>query len=162
MQDSSAFDTDDKFKLNSRVYGFAFKIDGKTQLANDWHFLNGMIGDGGVNASARDLPKWDQALYGESLVKKPLLDEAFTPGKLNDGSITDYGFGWLIAETSAGDLQVSHGGGWVGFRTFKLREPKNKLTFIVLNNCSTSILANVVEQMKKLGQNVEQKSDLVK
>jgi CubicO group peptidase (beta-lactamase class C family) len=154
MRDSRAFDTDDRFKLNSRVYGFLYNFDGKTQLPNDWHFLNGMIGDGGVYASARDLLKWDQALYGETLVKKTLLDEAFTSGKLNDGSETEYGFGWQISKSPTGDLQISHGGGWVGFRTFIFREPASKLTCIVLSNCSTMILSKVIDELEKLDENV--------
>ncbi len=149
MDDSRAFQADEGFELNSRAYGILYNFDGETQRPNDWHYLNGMIGDGGVYASARDLLKWDQALYGETLVKRSILQEAFTSGKLNDGSETGYGFGWQIEKGPDGKTRLSHGGGWVGFRTFIYREPATKLTYIVLSNCSTSILGKVIEELEK-------------
>jgi hypothetical protein len=38
--------------------------------------------------------KWDQALYGKT--RKAATSKAFTPGRLNSGKLTGYGFGWFV------------------------------------------------------------------
>ncbi len=150
MNDSRAFSPNDDFVLDSRVYGFFYRFDGKGHGANDWHFLNGMVGDGGIYSSARDMLKWEQSLYGERLVKKSTLEEAFTSGKLNDGSETGYGFGWQIGKTPSGDRQLSHAGRWVGFGAFISREPENRVTVILLTNNSINNMSPVFDGLKKL------------
>jgi len=117
MRDSAVFSPDESiFKPANRVYGFVWDEEGSSS-DNDWNYLNGMVGDGGIYSSARDLLKWDQALYGEKLVSQATLRQAFTSGKLNSGEETGYGFGWLVRQSKASGLVVSHGGSWVGFRT---------------------------------------------
>lgn len=149
MNDSSAFAKDEnEFNPKSRVFGFAWQ--GDSHVANDWNYLNGMVGDGGIYASARDLMKWDQALYGEKLVSQATLDEAFTVGKLNNGKETDYGFGWSVERSKNDGLTVSHGGSWVGFRTYIVRGVDRKLTVIVLSNNSTSKLDQILDAIKEL------------
>ena len=109
-----------------------------------------MVGDGGVYASARDLLKWDQALYGEEIVSQATLAEAFTSGKLNNGEETDYGFGWVVERSKNKGLTVSHGGLWVGFRTSIERQVDRKLTVIVLSNNTTSKLDQVLQAIEEL------------
>ena len=152
MEDSYAFSPDvDVFNPSARVYGFSFK--GKDDHdANDWNYLNGMVGDGGIYCSARDLLKWDQALYGDQLVSQATLDEAFVSGKLNDGEETGYGFGWVVQSSKDQGLTVSHGGQWVGFRTFIKRQPDRKLTVIVLTNNSASKFDQVLDAIDELCQ----------
>jgi len=53
-----------------------------------------------VNSTPGDLFLWDQSLYTEKLVKINTLNEAFSPTRLNDGAIHEYGFGWGIAKDS--------------------------------------------------------------
>ena len=137
MNDSQAFSTADDFMGSKRVHGFAYLADGMGHEANDWSFMNGMVGDGGIYASARDLLKWDQALYNEALVKQATLNEAFAPGKTNDQQKTDYGFGWIVSWEDDQLVEVSHSGGWVGFLTYIVRDLKNKRTMIVLTNHSS-------------------------
>ena len=137
MKHSKAFTTGEKgFNLDHRVYGFQFlRRKSKWHRLNDWNFLNGVFGDGGVYTSARDLLKWDQALYTEKLVPKKLLDQAFTPATLNNGKKTDYGFGWIVLDR--GDQKaVTHSGAWVGFRTYIFRDLSNQTVLIVLSNSS--------------------------
>ncbi len=113
----------------NRVFGFR-REDGKRK-PDDLMRFDGVVGDGNVYSSAEDLLKWEQALFTEKLVKQTTLQEAFMPGKLNDGSATQYGFGWGIAE---GGKVLAHTGGWVGFRTLIVRHLEQKLTLVVLNN----------------------------
>lgn len=113
----------------SRVFGF--KIEGGKRVPDDLIRFDGIVGDGNVYSSVEDLLKWDQALYTEKLVKKATLQEAFTPGRLNNGDKTSYGFGWGVDESGK---KLSHTGGWVGFRTIIVRYTDKNQTLIVLDN----------------------------
>src|SRR5207247_6433123 len=73
------------------------------------------------------------ALYTERLVKRSSLEQMWTPFKLNDGKISDYGFGWGIANKPS-HRAVAHGGGIPGFTTDIRRLYDDKVTIIVLTN----------------------------
>lgn len=120
----------------SRVFGL--KYEGGKPVLNDLVRFDGIVGDGNIYSSAEDLYKWDQALYTEKILKKATFQEAITPGKLNNGKNTTYGFGWSIIEPGK---TVAHTGGWVGFRTIIVRYIDKNQTMIVLDN-STNFLAN--------------------
>jgi tetratricopeptide (TPR) repeat protein len=90
-------------------------------------------GDGGIYSSADDMFKWDQALYSDKLVNKSNLDEAFKPAKLNDGTESNYGFGWGIIKQSGKNF-VLHAGELNGFNTFILRQLTDEYTVIFLTN----------------------------
>jgi CubicO group peptidase (beta-lactamase class C family) len=89
--------------------------------------------DGALYLTVLDLAKWDAALYGETLVKKATLDQMWTKVKLNDGSFSDYGFGWALNQWKERRL-IEHGGAWQGFTSHIARFVDNKLTVIVLDN----------------------------
>jgi len=99
----------------------------------DYTPQNAIYGEDNIYTTVEDMYKWDQALYTEKLVKAATLKEAFTPGKLNDGEITEYGFGWRLRKF-LGLNTVAHGGSWVGFRTHILRFPDQHFTVVVLAN----------------------------
>lgn len=102
---------------------------------NDEHPLNGIVGAGGVFTTLGDMYLWDQALYGERLVSRATLDQAFTGAVLNDGTKIDYGFGWRIGEYRH-TRRLEHGGSWVGFRSHIARHPDIGLTIVILANRS--------------------------
>ncbi len=126
----------------SRVFGFHYE-KGKP-VAEDLVWLDGIVGDGNVYSSVEDLYKWDQALYTEKLVKQSTFKEAITPGKLNDGSNTQYGFGWFVQKDGG---EVDHTGGWVGFRTYIDRFTASNQTLILLNNDQNFISRGVVKNI---------------
>lgn len=72
-------------------------------------------------------------LNGEALVFAEWIKQIFTPGKLNDGSLTGYGFGWEIGKYR-GLVCQSHTGSSIGFRTAIQRYPERKMTVVVLVN----------------------------
>lgn len=84
-------------------------------------------GDAGLVTTARDLYRWDQALYTERLVKKVMLDSIFTPG------LEDYGYGWNIVNGPDG-LSYEHSGGLPGFACYIMRIPGHRRTIILLGN----------------------------
>ena len=118
-------------KIANRAISYAPEGEGFKNI--DYTPLNLIYGDGNVNTTVEDMYRWDQALYTEKLVSHATLRQAFTPAKLNDGSPTKYGFGWLIDDVN-GLQVVGHGGSWVGFRTSILRFPSERFTVVVLSN----------------------------
>jgi CubicO group peptidase (beta-lactamase class C family) len=132
MQHSLIYDTT-KPHVERRVLGY--DPDGKGFKLDDEHPLNGIVGAGGVFTTLGDMFLWDQALYGERLVRRATLDQAFTGAVLNNGKKIDYGFGWRIDEYRH-SLRIEHGGAWVGFRSHIARHPGIGLTIVILSNRS--------------------------
>ena len=113
--------------------------------------LDGIVGDGTVNSTTPDLFLWDQALYTEKLVKKNTLEEAYTPGKLNDGSFSHYGFGWSIDKDSVMGKYVHHSGGWPGYATYIRRYlDRNDCIIVLTNNEGKGMRGAVREIVKRL------------
>lgn len=101
-------------------------------------YLNGVVGDKGVYASALDLFKLDQALYNGSLVSDSTLEEAFSLQHDDLRIYDNYGLGWRINASDPDNKVVYHTGWWKGFRTYFLRELGSKKTLIVLSNTNRS------------------------
>jgi len=117
--------------IPDRVYGYSKTEDGYE--LNDYDPLNDMLGDGGVYATLKDFIAWDESLYANAVVSEETLTEIYTSAQLNDGSLTNYGFGWGV-DAFRGHRRVEHGGSWVGFRTAIARFPEENLAIVVLTN----------------------------
>jgi CubicO group peptidase (beta-lactamase class C family) len=110
-------------------------------------WLGNRKGPGRISSTADDLLKWDQALYTNYLLSQTTLEEAFTPMLLNNGAISNYGFGWdLIPEHNI----VWHNGDNPGYKTLIIRFLKTKTTLIVLCNNATDEFVNLTNQLKKI------------
>lgn len=88
---------------------------------------------GSIQATVADLFKWHQAVHAYKLVKKETLDKAFTPYKLSDGSLTDYGYGWRLAYVQ-GSGTIEHGGGINGSLTMAIYLPGEDVFVAVFSN----------------------------
>jgi CubicO group peptidase (beta-lactamase class C family) len=111
-------------------------------------WLGNRKGPGRISSTAADLLKWDQALYSEKLIKQATLQEAFTPMKLNDGSLSSYGFGWSLRTDSVLGKIVSHSGDNPGYKTQIIRSIDKKQTIIVLNNNAHQNFSAIVKQLE--------------
>lgn len=94
---------------------------------------------GALYSTVLDLYKWDQALYGETVLTERAKAQMFTPGR---GA---YGFGWGITKRpiGAGTAErtvVSHGGGIDGFTSLIARVPADRHLVVLLNNGGSSRL----------------------
>lgn len=123
------------FEISHRAYGHSRSGGGFTRT--DQSVTSATQGDGGVYTSTRDFLPWDRALYTDVLIPLDLLKQAFTPGVLNSGAKTSYGFGWQIG-TYRGLLRHSHTGSTIGFRTAVQRFPDKHFTVVVLVNRAES------------------------
>ncbi|RZA32747.1 MAG: class A beta-lactamase-related serine hydrolase, partial [Lysobacteraceae bacterium] len=93
--------------------------------------------DGSLYLTARDLARWDQALYGDTILDARLRAASFTAATLNDGSKAPYGVGWFV-DTVKGRRHIYHGGAWQGFRSQLCRYVEDGLTVVVLANSATA------------------------
>jgi CubicO group peptidase (beta-lactamase class C family) len=110
-----------------------------------WRTYNaiGFVGQGNIETTTADMLKFDEALYSGGILKLPTLNEAFTPTRLNNGTISNagigigkasYGLGWFIlADTSAGKI-VWHTGGQPGALSIFIRNISKKQTVILFDN----------------------------
>jgi D-alanyl-D-alanine carboxypeptidase len=89
---------------------------------------------GSLLSSVDDLALWDAALYTDKLVPRALLERAWTPYRLQNGSSTGYGYGWGIWQYE-GHRVVQHDGGINGFATSAMRLPDDRVYVTVLSNC---------------------------
>jgi CubicO group peptidase (beta-lactamase class C family) len=95
-----------------------------------------LTGSSSMYSTADDLLKWDQALYAGQLVRESTLAEAFTPGKVKEGTST-YGFGWNVEEKD-GRTIVWHQGAAGGYRTLIERRLADRTTVLILTNRGNS------------------------
>ena len=112
-------------------------------------WLGNRKGPGRISSTAEDLLKWDQALYSAKLVKVETLDLAFTPGTLNDGSSTNYGFGWMIQTNLKREKVIWHSGDNPGYKTRIMRYPASKQTLIVLCNNAYPEFESMMNKLEK-------------
>jgi CubicO group peptidase (beta-lactamase class C family) len=134
-------------EVKNRAFGYANE-DGKL-VFKDQSLTSAVLGDGGIYSSVRDLFKWDQALYTEKLVRLETLEQAFTPGILNDGKKLDYGFGWRIDEYN-GFGWIHHTGQTCGFTTIIQRYPEQQFSIIILTNRNEPMLMELADRLADL------------
>ena len=112
-------------------------------------WLGNRKGPGRISSTVADLLKWDQALYSNTLINQTTLAEAFTPMHLNNGAISNYGFGW---ELRLGENIVWHNGDNPGYKTIIIRFLKTNKTLIILCNNATDEFENLTAALKRCVQ----------
>jgi len=131
----------DMEKHKPEIRAFGYKKDGSR---DDYNFLT--YGAGGIYSTTEDLFIYDQVLYNQFLIPDSLLNKAFTPAKLKDGSTINYGFGWQIKEDENEKI-VFHTGSLNGFRSFFERNLTRKNTIILLTNKTCERLKEIRDQI---------------
>ncbi len=119
--------------ITNRAYGYAKKDFG--YALEDQNSTSATLGDGCIYSSIDDMLKWDDALRARGIIRRELLEEAFTSGCLSDGSHTEYGFGWFITDFR-GTRVLHHAGGTAGFQHKLIRVPEKQTTIVILTNRS--------------------------
>lgn len=118
--------------IPGRAQGYQHGDDG--QLLNaDFISMTQPQGAGGLVTTVDDLARWDAALHADTLVGRPLLEQAFRKVRLNDGSEQPYGFGWIVSQVQ-GEPSVEHSGFINGFNAYVLRVPARQVFVAVLTN----------------------------
>lgn len=134
-------------KMKNTLVGDTPKIDLKNRALG--YSVIGELDDYAVShtgstsmfSNVDDLFLWDQALYTEKLVSKKTIEEAFTPAVLNNGSLSNYGFGWFLTPEKK---SVNHSGSDFGYRAFIMRNLDKKQTYIWLTNAGNAIPKDIM------------------
>jgi CubicO group peptidase (beta-lactamase class C family) len=125
-------------------------VNANTFHASDYTvWLGNRKGPGRISSTAKDLLKWDKALYTTKLVSEATLKEAFTEAIVNDGSKVQYGFGWEIETDAQGHKYVQHTGDNPGYKTIIIRLLDQHKTIVILNNNAHSAMGELIEGLKK-------------
>ena len=88
---------------------------------------------GALGSTAGDLLTWNRALHGGRLLSAQSYAAMIEPGRLNDGSRSEYGFG-LLNLTFRDRAVIMHSGGINGFAAMATHFPDDDLTVVVLSN----------------------------
>ncbi|MGS0497065.1 serine hydrolase [Pseudoalteromonas mariniglutinosa] len=118
--------------INQRASGYNNNLDGYTNA--DYLDMSIPYAAGSLYSTARDLVKWDQALYADKLINKELKKQMYTVSKQRN-----YALGWEVNQLGADKYgkpltQVQHGGGIEGFNAFISRIIEDQLLVVILNN----------------------------
>ena len=148
---------DEKLKLADVAWGHMYVADKKRYMQADSFpefnyaiWLGNRKGPGRISSTADDLLKWDRALYTGKLVSQQTLADAFTPAKLNDGSLTSYGFGWELSKSDKLGQLVWHDGDNPGYKTQITRYIDADKTVIVLCNNAHEKLPTILKAIDTL------------
>ncbi|MED5426530.1 MAG: serine hydrolase domain-containing protein, partial [Candidatus Neomarinimicrobiota bacterium] len=149
MTETQVFEGIVDFHCPQRVMGYTEKKD--KFVEDDYTFLNGIIGAGGLYTSLNDYSKWLDALDKHKLLSSGGTEMMYRPARLNDGTIasvsqrtlkdiifpdestySSYGYGWVV--NKGNQSTVSHSGSWVGFRNNVYRNITTGLDVVIFSN----------------------------
>jgi CubicO group peptidase (beta-lactamase class C family) len=97
-------------------------------------YTDGPYGDKNIYSTPRDLLKWDQSFYNNTILNQNTLDSAYTPYSNERPSMHNYGLGWRLLTLKNGKKINYHNGHWHGFNSAFARLPDEKATIIILGN----------------------------
>ena len=103
----------------------------KQKEPDDYSILT--TGDGGIYSTPEDLFKFDQALRNFTLINKNNTALMYTPAKLSNGQLSNYGFAWFL-ENNGEEKSAMHTGGLNGFKALFWRDLQHNSCIIVLTN----------------------------
>lgn len=122
-------------------------------IKNEENIVSYALGTGDIFSTVEDLYKWDQALYGNTLLSEKSKFLLF------DGENTEfgnYGYGFRITEYQRkknylknGTL-MRHGGTMDGFMSNLHRYSDDKLTVIILGNIRAFPIRNMTRDLKEI------------
>jgi len=163
MKNTNFFNLAAPIKIEERAYCYE-KNESGIWTKMDGHFLNGLLGAGGVYTSVNDYFLYDLALRNKTIYSESTHELIFKPSSTRTeiGIEKHYAMGWNVNDTTA-----SHSGSWFGTNTFTKRYLDKPLTIAIFMNRDTlfengltnKIDSLVVEYVKNTIKNKNIKSD---
>ena len=111
--------------------------------------LTDVFSAGALVSTVLDLAQWNTALDGEKLLTVASKEQMWHPTKLNDGTLTKYGFGWYI-DTVERQRNIGHSGSTSGFSASIQRFPDKQLAVILLTNTDEQIATALARRIAML------------
>ena len=128
--DKTFFSDDGLEVIKNRATGYKAKKDGgyQTDMTNMF-----VVGDGGLHTSINEFIKWDNHFYTPKLGKDPEtfienFNRANSPLKMRDALYANGQFIDKILDRNV----FAHSGGWLGFSTYYVRFPDQRLSIATL------------------------------
>ncbi len=169
MAETQVFEGIIDFHCPQRVTGYTEKKD--KFVEDDYTFLNGIIGAGGLYTSLNDYSKWLNALDKQTLLSSESTEMMYRPARLNNGSIasvdqrtlkdiflpdestySSYGYGWVVNKSN--QSTISHSGSWVGFRNNVYRNINSGLDVVIFSNRGTTLDHWIRDVMKIINETI--------
>jgi CubicO group peptidase (beta-lactamase class C family) len=117
--------------LMGRAAGYRL-VDGRLENREAIQSNTGR-GLGDIVTTVADMALWEKEQRTPRLVKVETARLAHVPVKLDDGSTTDYGYGWFT-NPEAGQAALAHSGQTAGFVADYVRFPERDLAIVVFAN----------------------------
>lgn len=156
MKDTDIRSLSEKKALERMAWGHLYVPEKKQYVRADSFpqfnyaiWLGNRKGPGRMSATTRDLLRWDRALYTTQLVSVATLQEAFTPARLSNDSLSNYGFGWKIQQHPRLGKVVRHSGDNPGYKNEIIRYIEADKTVIVLCNKDHEKLPQLLQLIEK-------------
>lgn len=94
---------------------------------------DGVYGDKGIYSTVRDLYKWDQSFYKNTILNNKTIRMAYSGYSYEKSGEKNYGLGWRMLEMENNKI-IFHNGWWHGNNTVFYRFIADNFTIIVLGN----------------------------
>lgn len=136
---SSTWYADAKAQIPKLARGFIATKDGPQPITPeiaDWSFAAGAIA-----STATDITRWDDALRKSSLLNDDSRREMFSPGVLDNGSLTSYAFGWDVVRHNR-HREIWHNGEVTGYHAMNATYPDDRTDVVVLTNTGGTYAAD--------------------
>lgn len=117
--------------IKNRVSGYS-AVSGEYKNAG-FISMSTVYSAGALLSNVKDLYRWHQALKNGELLKNDTWKQAISPFKLNDGKLSEYGYGFFIKNEN-NVKSIGHGGAIDGFRAVEIFYPEKDLYITLLCN----------------------------
>jgi CubicO group peptidase (beta-lactamase class C family) len=117
------------------------------------NYLDGPVGDKGIYSTVGDLFLFDRALRAGKLLKQATQDSAYVNRVPLKNGHFGYGYGWHLFE-APGEKVIYHTGWWHGFRHNFLRDIKDDVVIVLLDNMTNGSLLHLDDLFKMTGMPV--------
>lgn len=133
--------------IPNKVNGY--RQEGKDYVNADFWSPSIAYAAGGLLSNTEDLYHWFKGLLAYKIVKKELLEKAFTPFRLKDGSPLTYGYGWYIQHMSS-IKSIEHSGKMNGFTSNATYYPDQDVYIAVLFNCENAAKDDISKEVTEI------------
>ena len=135
------FPTDGE-EIKNKAKGYEVE-DGSIVPARYYSLSQGR-GDGGIHSTTSDISKWYDGLLSNKVISRESLEKAWSPYKLNNGSFSNYGYGFF-SDKKFDKLTIFHTGFIFGSSTSDLFFPEDDLLIFLFSNISDNKTINTNE-----------------
>ncbi|OCX52290.1 hypothetical protein BEL04_12500 [Mucilaginibacter sp. PPCGB 2223] len=103
-----------------------------------------------ILSTTHDMLLWNQALVNGRVIQTTSLFKAWTPFKLNDGKLINYGYGWQAGGSIQGSPIIEHGGVAIGYVTDALYMPQEGIYVAVFLNQRSALSDFIASELAAL------------